>query len=65
LEEGVRLAENEQFQEALKLLNQAMGILRQVPANDPLRIEVEKQIRINKGPLSRYTIPRRETCRIA
>ena len=49
LEEGVRLAENEQFQEALKLLNQAMGILRQVPANDPLRIEVEKQIRITKG----------------
>ena len=49
LDEGIRLAENEQFPEALKLLNRAMGMLRQVPSSNPLRIEVEKQVRLTKG----------------
>ena len=62
LDEGIRLAENEQFPEALKLLNRAMGMLRQAPSNNPLRVEVEKQVRLTKG---RFLVTRYRGGRLA
>ena len=39
----------EDFRGAIATLNQAMGILKETSRNHPLRIQVEKQLRIAKG----------------
>jgi hypothetical protein len=41
--------EQEDFRKAIATLNQAMGILKETSRNHPLRIQVEKQLRIAKG----------------
>ena len=41
--------EQEEFRKAIATLNQAMGILKETSRNHPLRIQVEKQLRIAKG----------------
>ena len=41
--------QQEDFRGAIATLNKAMGILKQTSRNHPLRIQVEKQLRIAKG----------------
>ena len=47
--EGKELADNEQFSESLKVLNRALGLLKQTPRSHPLRVEAEKLMRVTKG----------------
>ena len=49
--------EREDFGEAIATLNKAMGILKETSRNHPLRIQVEKQLRIAKGRsiVAKYT----------
>ncbi len=49
--------EQENFREAIATLNKAMGILKETSRNHPLRIQVEKQLRIAKGRsiVAKYT----------
>ena len=47
--QGQELADNNQFSDALKVLNRAMGSLKQAPRSHPLRVETEKLIKIVKG----------------
>ena len=49
LEKSKNHIENEDFRSAIATLNQAMGILKETSRNHPLRIQVEKQLRIAKG----------------
>lgn len=49
LVQGQELADNNQFSDALKVLNRAMGTLKQAPRSHPLRVETEKLIKIVKG----------------
>ena len=49
LVQGQELADNNQFSDALKVLNRAMGSLKQAPRSHPLRVETEKLIKIVKG----------------
>ena len=46
---GSELADNEQYSESLRVLNQAMGMLKEIPREHPLRLETEKLIRLTKG----------------
>ena len=46
---GKEFADNDQFSESLKVLNHAMGLLKQSPRKHPLRMETEKVIKITKG----------------
>ena len=46
---GKELADDDQFSESLKVLNQAMGLLKQSPRSHPLRLETEKVIKVTKG----------------
>ena len=48
LEKSKNHIENEDFRSAIAT-NQAMGILKETSRNHPLRIQVEKQLRIAKG----------------
>jgi hypothetical protein len=48
-QEAKLLAEEGEYSQSLKYLNRALGYLRQSPVSDPLRIAVEKEIRIVKG----------------
>ena len=56
LGEGVSLADRGEFAESVKILNRALGILREFPSSHPLRVRIEKQLRITKGKsvVSRY-----------
>lgn len=49
--------EREDFRAAIATLNKAMGILKETSRNQPLRIQVEKQLRIAKGRsiVAKYT----------
>ncbi len=47
--QGQELADNDEFSDSLKVLNQAMGMLKQAPRSNPLRVETEKLIRVVKG----------------
>ena len=62
LDEGTRLADQENFSESLKVLNRAMGLLRQIPSTDPLRVETEKLIRMTKG---RFLVTRYRSGKLA
>mgnify|MGYP001268259792 CR=1 FL=1 len=46
---GQELADDNQFSVSLKVLNQAIGLLKQSPRTHPLRIEAEKVMKITKG----------------
>jgi hypothetical protein len=48
-QEAKSLAEEGDYSQSLKYLNRALGYLRQSPLSDPLRISIEKEIRIVKG----------------
>ena len=56
LNEGVSLTDRGEFAESVKILNRALGILREFPSSHPLRVRIEKQLRITKGKsvVSRY-----------
>ena len=56
LKEGVSLTDRGEFAESVKILNRALGILREFPSSHPLRVRIEKQLRITKGKsvVSRY-----------
>ena len=56
LEKGVSLTEKSMYDDAVKILNKAMGLLREFPSRHPLRLEIERQLRITKGKsiVSRY-----------
>ncbi len=47
--QGKEFADNGEFSESLRVLNQALGKLRQTPSSHPLRVEAEKLMRITKG----------------
>ena len=47
--QGQEFADNDQFSDSLKVLNQAMGLLKQAPRSHSLRLETEKLIRVVKG----------------
>ena len=49
LVEGKELADDQQFSASLRILNLALGKLKQTPRNHPLRLEAEKLMRITKG----------------
>ena len=51
VESGNALVKKNDFSGALKFYNKAMGILKQTPQDDPIRIELEKKIRVTKGRL--------------
>ena len=48
-QEAKSLAEAGEYSQSLKYLNRALGYMRQSPVSDPLRISIEKEIRIVKG----------------
>jgi len=48
-QEAKSLAEEREYSQSLKYLNRALGYLRQSPSSDPMRIAVEKEIRVVKG----------------
>ena len=48
-QEAKSLAEVGEYSQSLKYLNRALGYMRQSPVADPLRISIEKEIRIVKG----------------
>ena len=56
LQKGVNLTEKGDYEDAVKILNRAMGLLREFPSRHPLRLKIEKQLRITKGKsiVSRY-----------
>lgn len=56
LEQGVSLTEKSMYEDAVKILNKAMGLLREFPSRHPLRLKIERQLRITKGKsiVSRY-----------
>lgn len=43
------LAENGEYTDSLKYFNQALGYLRQSPSSHPMRIAIEREVRIVKG----------------
>ena len=43
------LAENGEYTNSLKYFNQALGYLRQSPSSHPMRIAIEREVRIVKG----------------
>ena len=56
LEVASRLSDTGKFDEAIRTLNQALGILREYSTSHPLRQKIESEIKIAKGKflLSRY-----------
>ncbi len=48
-EEAKSLSEEGDYSQSLKYLNRALGYLRQSPLSDPLRVAIDKEIRIVKG----------------
>ncbi len=49
LKDSQELIEKDEFRSAIATLNKAMGILKETSRSHPLRMEVEKQLRIAKG----------------